>query len=170
MSQGLATPPQEQGRALPAKPGMLHPRLAAAAAGAGAVSHAFMLSTHTTPVAVALAVVMTAACVPCAVSLWRRGDPRSARMLMAMSLAMVTIHGFMLTGSLTSAAPHAGHTARAGHVAGGGEASRAVSMIAVMGCDYIAAALAALWLSRLRSARRRDGVSDGQQDSLTTAS
>ncbi|MDI3195843.1 hypothetical protein QK290_14125 [Pseudarthrobacter sp. AL07] len=124
---------------------MLHPRLAAAAAGA--LSYVFMLSTHTNPVAVALAAVMTAACVPCAVSLWRRGDPGSARMPMAVSLAMVTIHGFMLTGSLTSAAPHAGHTAGTGHVAGGGAESGAVSMIAVMGCDYIAAALAGLWQS-----------------------
>lgn len=95
MTHGLATPPQWQGRPLPAKPGMLHPRLAAAAAGA--LSYVFMLSTHTNPVAVALAAVMTAACVPCAVSLWRRGDPGSARMPMAVSLAMVTIHGFMLT-------------------------------------------------------------------------
>lgn len=171
MIQRLVTRPSEPAQPFAAPPrsaplALLLPRLAAAAAGAGAVSHVFMLSTHSTPVGVALAVLMATVCVPCAVSLWRRADPRSARMLMVMSLIMVAIHGFMLTGSFTGAASHAGHAAAdASHDSAGTAVDGALSMMAVMVCDYIAAALAALWLSRLRAARRRGPVFGAPADS-----
>lgn len=139
----------------------LHPRLAALAAAAGIVAHGAMaFSMASSPPMAALALLMAAACTPCALSLWRGGGVRPARMLLGMSLAMVLVHGAILLGVFSGAMGHsgghgtmalpAGNAATAAGSAGG----MTDATLAVLLCDYLAAMLAATWLFRLGRASR----------------
>ena len=40
--------------------------------------------------------LMAAACLPCAVSVWRRGHERAVQLLFGMALAMVAVHAVLL--------------------------------------------------------------------------
>jgi hypothetical protein len=44
----------------------------------------------------ALMLLMAAACLPCAVFVWRRGHERSVQLLFVMALAMVAVHAVLL--------------------------------------------------------------------------
>ncbi|WP_138442617.1 hypothetical protein [Sinomonas susongensis] len=73
-----------------------HARWAAAAAGGGVAAHLAMVASG--GLMAWAAVVMAAACAPCAWSMWRAPSLRSARILVGMSLGMALLHGALLLG------------------------------------------------------------------------
>lgn len=72
-------------------------RLCAAVALGSVGAHAWMAWEHRAmPWEGALMLLMAAACLPCAVFVWRRGHERSVQLLFVMALAMVAVHAVLL--------------------------------------------------------------------------
>lgn len=72
-------------------------RLCAAVALGSVGAHAWMAWEHRgVPWEAALMLLMAAACLPCAVSVWRRGHERAVQLLFGMALAMVAVHAVLL--------------------------------------------------------------------------
>ncbi|HSU47955.1 MAG TPA: hypothetical protein VLJ40_13670 [Arthrobacter sp.] len=133
-------------------------RLCAAIALASVGAHGWMGWEHRAmPWESALMLLMAAACLPCAVSVWRRGHDRGVQLLFGMALTMVAVHAVLLL------APGA----RAGHGHGGmgsmgSTASMGVgmagavpgpgSMLGIVALELAVAALAAWSMRRARPA------------------
>ncbi|MDP5225746.1 MULTISPECIES: hypothetical protein [Arthrobacter] len=123
-------------------------RCVALAAVAGMAAHLSMVADGAW-MAVA-AVVMIAACAPCAWGMWRRPTAHSARMLTVMSLVMALVHVGMALGPVTLM-DHAHHaTGPAITAASAGHSAMALGIAAA---DFAVAWLAALWLGRARRPR-----------------
>lgn len=72
-------------------------RLCAAIALASVGAHLWMGWEHRAmPWEGMLMLLMAAACLPCAVAVWRRGHGRSVRLLYGMALTMVAVHAVLL--------------------------------------------------------------------------
>jgi hypothetical protein len=127
-------------------PGRTSGRWAAAAAAVGGAAHLAMVPGGGWMAALGSA--MAAACLPCAWHLWRRPSLRAARAVIAMSLAMVLVHGVLvLSGG------HGGGHAH-GHQPGAGAAdAHAGTMLAIIAVELGTAFLAAAWVRRQRAAR-----------------
>lgn len=99
---------------------------------------------------------MAAACLPCAVQVWRTGLATGARMLMGMTLAMAAFHAALLLWPGPGGHHHhraqagVGAAAGAGTAAAGGAVSGAEMMLAIIALELVTAMLAATLLRRLR--------------------
>jgi len=126
-----------------------HPRLCAAVALASAAAHVGMALNH--PHAwwlSALMLLMAAYCLPCALTLWRRGAAHPAAMLLWSAAGMAGLH-LVLLAAAAPAGAHAGHGAAAAQL----QAAPAGPMLAVIALELAVAVLTASWLRRLRQAR-----------------
>ncbi|MCQ9162838.1 hypothetical protein [Arthrobacter sp. STN4] len=132
-------------------------RLCAAVALASVGAHLWMGWEHRAmPWESALMVLMAAACLPCAVSVWRRGHDRGVRLLFGMSLLMVAVHAVLLLapgslaghGGMAMGSMATGPTASMG--AGGpmsGSVPQSASMLGIIALE-LAVAMAAAWIMR----------------------
>jgi len=133
-------------------------RLCAAIALASVGAHVWMAWEHRAmPWEGALMLLMAAACLPCAVSVWRRGHVRGVQLLFGMALTMVGVHTILLlapgamAGHGHGGMGSMGSTASMGvDLAGGVPGS--VSMLGIVALELALAALAAWSMRRARSA------------------
>src|SRR3954468_15169086 len=125
-----------------------HPRLCAAVALGSVAAHVWMALSH--PHAwwlSALMLLMAAFCLPCALTLWRRGAAHPAAMLLWSAAGMAGLH-LVLLAAAVPAGSHAHHGGAAVHL----QAAPAGPMLAVIGLELAVAVLTASWLRRLRLA------------------
>ncbi len=101
--------------------------------------------------------LMAAACLPCAVSVWRRGHERAVQLLFGMALAMVAVHAVLLLAP-GSMAGHGhggmGDMASLPAMADGGLAgavSQPASMLYIVVLELAVAMLAAWVMRRSRT-------------------
>ncbi|RAN76097.1 hypothetical protein B5P43_24170 [Bacillus sp. SRB_336] len=84
-------------RVSPARRAGFPARLCAAVALGSVGAHAWMAWEHRgMPWEGALMLLMAAACLPCAVSVWRGGHKRAVQLLFGMALGMVAVHAVLL--------------------------------------------------------------------------
>jgi hypothetical protein len=101
--------------------------------------------------------LMAAACLPCAVSVWRRGHERSVQLLFGMALIMVAVHAVLLLAPGTMAGHGHGSmgsmdsTVSMGMDLTGGVPGP-VSMLGIVALELAVAALAAWSMRRARPA------------------
>lgn len=122
-------------------------RLCAAFALASVGAHLWMAWEHRAmPWESALMLLMAAACLPCAVTLWRRGHERAVQIMFTMSLAMVAVHAALLLRPGSMAGSHHGgvHPSIAPAV---GPHPQPAAMLAVIALE-LAVALLAAWAMR----------------------
>ena len=107
-----------------------------------------------------LMLLMAAACLPCAVSVWRRGHDRGVRLLFGMALTMVAVHAVLLLAP--GDMPGHGH---GGMGSMGSTASMGVGMAgavpgpgSMLGIVALELAVAALGAWSMRRARPAAGV------------
>lgn len=94
----------------------------------------------------ALMLLMAAACLPCAVTLWRHGHERAVQIMFTMSLAMVGVHAALLLGPGAVVGSHHG----GGHpiiTSAVGSHPQPMAMLAVIALE-LAVALLAAWAMR----------------------
>jgi hypothetical protein len=125
-----------------------HPRLCAAVALGSVAAHVWMALSH--PHAwwlSALMLLMAAYCLPCALTLWRRGAAHPAAMLLWSAAGMAGLHLVLLAAAVPAGvhAHHGGAPARL-------QAAPAGPMLAVIALELAVAVLTASWLRRLRLA------------------
>ncbi|WP_113716691.1 hypothetical protein [Arthrobacter dokdonensis] len=142
-------------------------RLCAAVALGSVGAHVWMAWEHRgVPWEAALMFLMAAACLPCAVSVWRRGHERAVQLLFGMALAMVGVHAVLLLapGSMAGHG-HGGMGAMASMPAmpaiasmpamadGGlaGAMSQPASMLCIVALELAVAMLAAWVMRRSRT-------------------
>ncbi|MEB7502898.1 hypothetical protein [Arthrobacter koreensis] len=122
----------------------LHGRACAGLAVLNAAVHLLLFQGHGWFLGTAM-VLMAAACLYCALRLWRAPDAGEARMMMGSGLSMAGIHAaLLLAGGLGGG--HAGHTGQAST----GSASGDTGMLLVLALELAAALTAATLVARLR--------------------
>lgn len=130
-----------------------HPRLCAAVALGSVAAHVWMALSH--PHAwwlSALMLLMAAFCLPCALTLWRRGAAHPAAMLLWSAAGMAGLH-LVLLAAAVPAGSHAHHGGAPAHLqAAHLQAASAGPMLAVIALELAVAVLTASWLRRLRVA------------------
>jgi hypothetical protein len=93
---------------------------------------------------------LVAVCLPCALHIWRHSQAAALRRVMACAVAMVIVHGLLLTGG-----------GAGGHAHGGVPASNAVGassaggLLLVLALEIATAVLAATLVARLRAVHVR---------------
>jgi hypothetical protein len=125
-----------------------HPRLCAAVALGSVAAHVWMALSH--PHAwwlSALMLLMAAYCLPCALTLWRRGAAHPAAMLLWSAAGMAGLH-LVLLAAAVPAGTHAHHGGALARL----QAAPAGPMLAVIALELAVAVLTASWLRRLRLA------------------
>lgn len=100
-----------------------------------------------------LAAAMAVACLPCAWHLWRGPSVGAARAVIAMSLAMVAVHGtLVVAGAGVHGDAQSGH-AQGHHAAASAPVDpHAQTMLAIIAVELSTALLAAAWVRRQREA------------------
>lgn len=122
-------------------------RLCAAIALASVGAHLWMAWEHRAmPWESALMLLMAAACLPCAVTLWQRGHERAVQIMFTMSLVMVAVHTALLLGPGSMAGSHHGGSHPISTLAVGPHPQPA-AMLAVIALE-LAVALLAAWAMR----------------------
>jgi hypothetical protein len=125
-----------------------HPRLCAAVALGSVAAHVWMALSHSHAWWLsALMLLMAAYCLPCALTLWRRGAAHPAAMLLWSAAGMAGLHLVLLAGAVP-AGVHAHHGGPPAHL----QAAPAGPMLAVIALELAVAVLTASWLRRLRLA------------------
>ena len=126
-------------------------RLCAAVAVASVGAHVWMAWGHRAiPWESVLMLLLAAACLPCAVAVWRRGHERAVQALFVMALLMVAVHTALLLGPGSMAeSHHAGMGAVATRTAGSHPQPSA--MLGVIALELAVAMLAALVMRRSRT-------------------
>ncbi|MCG2624044.1 hypothetical protein LVY72_19300 [Arthrobacter sp. I2-34] len=125
-----------------------HPRLCAAVALASVAVHVWMAFGHSHAWWQSAAMLLMAAyCLPCALTLWRRGAAHPAAMLLWSAAGMAGLHLVLLAAAALPAG-HSHHGGTSAHL----EAAQSGPMLAVIALELAVAVLAASWLRRLRLA------------------
>ncbi len=94
--------------------------------------------------------LMAAACLPCAVSVWRGAHDRAVPVLFAMALAMVGVHAALLLLSPGAMAGHRHGSMGAMAIPGAAAQSRTDAMLGVIALELVVALLAARVMRRER--------------------
>ncbi|MHA7268442.1 hypothetical protein [Arthrobacter sp. HLT1-20] len=130
-------------------------RLCAAVAVASVGAHVWMAWGHRAiPWESALMLLMAAACLPCAVAVWRRGHERAVQALFVMALFMVALHTALLLGSSSMAGSH--HAGRGSMVTRAtGSHPQPIAMLGVIALELAVAMLAAWAMRRSRDCAAR---------------
>ncbi|WP_125614559.1 hypothetical protein [Specibacter cremeus] len=116
--------------------------------------HLWMAWAHRgMPFEAALMVLMAAACLPCALSVWRGAHGRAVHLLMAMALAMAAVHAVLLLGPGLAGHTHAGMAM--GGISPTGAATGGAGMLGVIALELVVGASAAALLRRRRAYSRR---------------
>ncbi|MHA7303747.1 hypothetical protein ACX80E_00625 [Arthrobacter sp. TMN-49] len=147
MTTAAADTPQFAGSARWAR---LPVRLCAAVALAAVGAHVWMAWAHRAmPWESALMLLMAAACLPCAVDVWRRGHERAVRLIFVMSLVMVAVHVALLLGSGSKPGSH--HGGMGAQLAGAADSHpQPAAMLGVVALELAVAFLAARLMRRGR--------------------
>lgn len=134
-------------------------RACAAVAVVSVAAHLWMAWIHSAmPWESALMVLMAAACLPCAVAVWRGGHDRAVQLLFAMALVMVAVHTtLLLAPGALAGQQHGGMGSMP--MPTGGAGSLSGSMLGVIALELVVAALAAWTMRRARTCR--EGAFDG---------
>lgn len=128
--------------------GVVGRRICAALAAGSASLHAAMLGHASGPVSAGLLAVMLAACLYCAVELWRDGNVRAWVVVALMNLAMIAVH-------LPAPAHH--HGASAGAPPPSSTLMTAATLLAVI---EVLAATTVLYLRSRNQLARLTGTPD----------
>ncbi|ALE07831.1 hypothetical protein AL755_13935 [Arthrobacter sp. ERGS1:01] len=139
--------------------GTVRVRACATVAAASVVAHLWMAWAHRSmPWESALMVLMAAACLPCAVAVWRRGHDRAVQLLFAMALVMVAVHTTLLLAPGAMAGQQHGGMGSMGMdsmgMAANAPASHTGAMLGVIALELVVAALAAWAMRSARSCPR----------------
>jgi len=128
-------------------------RACAAVAVVSVAVHLWMAWVHSSmPWESALMVLMAAACLPCAVAVWRSGHERAVQLLFAMALVMVAVHTAVLLAPGALAGQRHGGMGSMPMPMGGAGLHPGV-MLGVIVLELVVAALAALTMRRARTCR-----------------
>ncbi|MET3922600.1 hypothetical protein [Arthrobacter sp. UYEF20] len=130
---------------------VFHSRICAAVTAASCLMHLWLVAgnQHGTWLNL-LMLAMVAACLPCAVHIWRHGRAAALRRVMASALAMTGVHALLFLGAGASGHVHEG----AAPAAAGAAPSGSGALLAVIALEMTTALLAATLLSRLRAQPR----------------
>ncbi|MDJ0357802.1 hypothetical protein [Paenarthrobacter sp. PH39-S1] len=131
--------------------GRQHARLCAAVALASVIAHLWMGWEHRVmPWESGLMLLMAAACLPCALAVWRNTNDRAVHVLFAMALIMVAVHAALLLAPGSMAGHQHGTTGPNG-TRMTGTASNSATMLGVVALELGVAMLAAWTMRRARS-------------------
>ena len=131
----------------------LHSRICAAVTAASCLVHVWLVAGNHHGLWLNLVMLaMVAVCLPCTVHVWRHGQVRALRRVMASALAMTGVHALLLLGAGpgTGASGHIHHAAAAAPAAAGAAPSGAGALLVIIAVEVTTAMLAATLLARLR--------------------
>ena len=137
------------------RPGpVLHSRICAAVTAASCLVHVWLVAGNHHGLWLNLVMLaMVAVCVPCTVHIWRHGQVRALRRVMASALAMTGVHALLLlgAGAGAGASGHIHHAAAAAPASAGAAPSGAGALLVIIAVELTTAMLAATLLARLRA-------------------